>query len=373
MNNGYYGWLKSPVNEYFADAHTSNLYVENVPLGIVHFGILPNSAHVIEYDTSLYSPIEKSTDTKFDNFSRHINFTKHISENGYSLNIIIPPEALGFTLKYGIERLKFLIDIVDVDNKNTQETLLSTSKNRKWGDPSTFNSIDLKNHIYVAINKNIPSLGQKVSYNTVYDKVIDMVSKYFVYTKKGWLPIDINDISFYEYNQPEVYVIENISKIQIKQGILKYRKEIVNNNLLEHFICSGGSYVIMNKERLLTKESIIQTIILPNGKPAFIYSEFEITGRYTRQIFSYLYLVTDTLKQLIATYGDLYPTEISLPYLDKTVKIKWGSNLEWYGGDENIDWENAIGYNKGNRFLILNLSDSLHYKITWDKEGKIIK
>ncbi|MFC2136407.1 hypothetical protein ACFLTH_17470, partial [Bacteroidota bacterium] len=207
-------WLKESIDSYLSDARSSKLQVNNFPFGVVHFGLLPKVNKAVQYDTELYLPLEKFAGIKLDDLAGYIELSSRIDNKGYSFRIKIKADALGFTSKHGIGGLKFLLDVVDVDDKGKQETLLSTSRKRMWGNPNTFNEINFGEHINFDINSSIKSLGRKKSYSDPYNNVINNISNYFVKTISGWTPVEIEKIRFYEYNQPEVYLMESISKFE---------------------------------------------------------------------------------------------------------------------------------------------------------------
>ena len=370
----YGDWLKNKVKSFLPEPG-SNLQVNNFPFGVVHFGLLPEKASAVQYDRELYSPIEKFTDSKLDELSKYINVSSIITKQGYTLDIILKPEALGFISTAVISRLKFLVDVVDVDTKNRQETLLSTSKNRKWSEPFTFNELKLGKHINVDIFNELSLLDTTESKNASFDKVKGRMSKYFMKTLDGWTPADVEYIQFYQYNQPEVYLMESITKYEVRKGVFKYRHEYIKNNLLEYFEFSDGKYVLLNKELLLDENNIIKPVILPNGKLSFLYSEYEITGRYITQIKSDLFLINENSKQKIACYFEQSPPIVEIEYLNISIREGWDYNrLDRYKySSKNVPWINVIEYNENDQHLELKLGNNHDYTISWDEEGQLIK
>jgi hypothetical protein len=65
-------------------------------------------------------------------------------KDGYRFEALIPPSAFPRSAEAPLRNLQVLVDLVDNDEgKNKLETFLSSSKSRKFGDPSTFHAVTL--------------------------------------------------------------------------------------------------------------------------------------------------------------------------------------------------------------------------------------
>ena len=106
--------------------------------GIVHWGIFPEERTPVLYDREAYEVLERQTGLKLD--VPPPTSTVEQYEDGYRMDISFEPASFGFVGSSGIEGFGVMIDIIDVDGQGRQETLLSTSANREWGNPATFTS-----------------------------------------------------------------------------------------------------------------------------------------------------------------------------------------------------------------------------------------
>jgi hypothetical protein len=65
-------------------------------------------------------------------------------QGGYRFEALIPPSAFPRTTEAPLRSLRILVDLVDNDEgKGKLETFLSSSKTRRFGDPSTFHAVTL--------------------------------------------------------------------------------------------------------------------------------------------------------------------------------------------------------------------------------------
>lgn len=115
--------------------------------GTVHYGIFPSDNKPVMYDLELYDNLFQDSTFQINTSINSLSSNYQRTSKGYSITAEFTVESLKF-LKIPIQdELIFMIDVVDVDESKKQETILSTSRHRKWYNPSTFNKIKLKNAI----------------------------------------------------------------------------------------------------------------------------------------------------------------------------------------------------------------------------------
>ena len=309
--------------------------------------------------------------------------------NGYAYNISIPSEAFGFVTKYGINKFRLLIDIIDVDKTGEKENILSTSRNRIWGNPATFNTVTLNNKIKVNVIKNIPTpIDEEIKespYSTIFSKLPD----YYIYTTIGWIPISVNRGNFMTFDEENTdlyygygteYYLNNISDLTIEKSEINYHLVTKYKNTLEYFDFNypfgRNQLLVLNRSLLLNPEQIIKSFILPNGNIAFIYTEYESFGRHGDKVHSILYLFTDHSKEILAEFNNHVGTTFIIPFSNINVMKKLGNGInkiDFVFRGVNVGWHNIVRQTDNNAYLYLDLGSGLKYKIEWDEQGKIIK
>ncbi len=327
---------------------------------------------------------------KLNDFASYISIKKNISNSGYSYNIIFPPQALGFVNKYGVKNLRFQVDVFDVDKTDKKLTILSTSKNRIWGNPHSFNKVSLRKNINVMLNKNIPLLGSEEKedskWNYPWKHIITFLPENYVLSNNGWIPIQAfkcfsnfeeNDYSSY-YGVTNECFLKDIVKVDLFKYTIDYKLTKEGSNKLEYTNCDNPSfehqYLLVNEKLLLNPDNIIESFLLPSGKLAFLYSENEYFGKYGDRIHSQLFLITDSLKEIIADYdGDMF--RFKIPFSNIDIMKSWGDGINKidFVIPGEIRWINIIRHKKNDLFMLFDLGNGLKYKFEWDQNGKITK
>jgi hypothetical protein len=366
-------YIKESVDEFMEEVSSSNYNVQNTFLGMVHYGILPNHNTPIQYDLENYQTIEKFTGIGIDSTSKYISYSQYFTSNGYSFDIKIPAEGLGFISKFGLTNFRFLVDIIDVDSTGKQESLLSISKERTWGDPKSFIFEQFRLPIKVALNESISFLGTMPRKNPLHTKVLKRYSNIFIKTSGGWEPIIVDKKHFEKIDQPTVFHMDNLEVFGLRSLDIDYRQELIKNIKLEYLNTCDGEYLIIDDQKLLSTRHILKSLLLPSGEPAFLYTKYSISGYFGSQISSYLYLISSEVEERIAEFYDSY----SDPFLKindkKRVQKKWNYyKLDWNMDENNIDWSNVIVHKENEPHLILDLGNDVKYQINWNEDGKII-
>ncbi len=361
------------VNLFLGDLRTSNLKKENIFFGLVHFGILPQSGKVIQYDAETYNIFEKMTNIKLDDLIKYIKTESKISGTDYEINVEVLPEALGFVSKYGIKELRFMVDVVDVDLSSKQESLISTSKNRNWGDPKSFTNIKLAKPISVKLDDNIQYIGDTNAKSEIAFKFLDLAPNTFVKSKMGWKPVTVSQLTYWGPNRPNYYSLPYISKYRFNLKEQNYNSEFIHNNLFEYFDFPNEKYVFINKKILLKNEELVAKIFLPNDSLALLTTEYSTTS-WGDQIHSILNLTKSNSQEPLLSYLSGYPPSIDLGDT-LFIKEKWDySKIDWnqYEGGPNVHWKNIIKLLPNYLGMEVDLGLGVKYLITWNEKGEEI-
>ena len=179
---------------------------------------MPQSREIEFYDKENYANLERLTGGNIADLTKFIKVRPELYNDGYKAVIILKPNVLGFIEKSGLQSILFLIDIIDVDEKRIQETVLSSSKSRKWGEPNSFNKIKLNKKLTVNLDKNLKSLGNSENLDQADQKIRNTFPNIFWFTEKGWKPVSRFLDEFYCYDQPYVFELPKIQKCSFKQS-----------------------------------------------------------------------------------------------------------------------------------------------------------
>ena len=345
---------------------------EHIFYGVSHLGILPEKSEAIMYDSDSYSVIEEKMGISIADFSSDVSVTSTISNRGYKSTIRIPATGFGFVEKRGIEYLNIMVDIIDTDSSGKQETVLSTSPNRKWGDPSTFTNIRLDTPVRATLHPKIPILGDPV-YNPKNYEIRTYAPEHWINTAEGWLPISLENKSFRAYNQPISYLMEHIKRFRINRLDVKYEKESIGKNSIEYFHYPEKTYLLIDDKHWYPCENILEIFLLPDSTVGFLATEYDVTGRYTRQINSDLFFINSDLKKYKLAHF-LFNRPPYLSVADSLLDTNnWDTDMfDWYMDEENIDWTKAYRWVTKGSSLILDFGGKSKFDISWDHHGQSI-
>jgi hypothetical protein len=192
--------------------------------GLRHLGIFPKQEKAVSYETdkSQYLPsqlLDKDIKVK----------TKEVSSKGYHVEVTIPVSSFGVIPVGGLDSFRYMIDIIDVDSKR-QETLLSSSSLRKWGKPSSFNTIEFESNLGV-------SVSDALSIDEESDKeyLLSHLSGYYIYDKREWRNLIVGSIESLGNDLCSYNVSRWASKYEanIIKSDLDYEKRILGDVLIE--------------------------------------------------------------------------------------------------------------------------------------------
>ena len=367
-------YLIKDIDEYLFDACFSYLTKKYVFYGITHLGIMQNPYKCVLYDKENYSVLESQTNSKLADLSKYVKIIPKRFKSGYGALIQIKPEALGFIKNSGVQNISFMIDIVDVDEKHVQETLLSSSIKRKWGNPNSFNKLKLNKNIDVKLNKSLKALGNSNTENKADVKIRNTFPSIFWFTKEGWMPIYRKIEQFFEYDQPSTFLLPNIEKCSFIQSETCYEKKLLGKNILEYYTICEKEYLIVNNNLVLPTNELVFTFLLPDNSVGIITSDFSIGGGYNRQIQSILKLITEKSSIVIAQFNQpdfhiadsiyIESSEVDYNIVDRAIYNK---------DSENISWKHLVSWDKQGSSIILNMGKDSVFKISWDEQGQNIQ
>jgi len=369
-------WLKSDIDNYLSEARQSKLTKVRVFYGITHLGILPGSDQIVMYDREAYSVLEKLIGVQVADLSRYATCKTVLKPDGYSLAVSLRPEAIGFAFKNGIPQLRFMLDVVDVDETGRQETVLSTSAKRRWGDPSTFEYLNPYPPIRVHLYAPLPAAGDPRTANYLGNRLhpLNYFSDYFLYTTAGWTPVERVSDPFYAYNQPSGFILENIDKISFRRGILSYRTAMLGKDTLKYLATSQGEYLFVNSRFVYPTRDTLCTFLLSDSSVGLLATRFESSGTFTRSFLSSLALAAGSSEIQLAVMWD--GTFIRFTDSLKFEEKDWDRNrVTWddMDSEKNFDWSTIFRWEKFGRSIVVDLGRAIRVRISWDDLGHNVR
>lgn len=144
-------------------------------LGLTHYALYNGSNKAVMLDRERYDGLAKVVgDIGFWQEKTSVKYDS--AEGGYVVSASFDWDALGFSIEGSC--LYFMIDVVDVDEKRKQQTLLSSSMRRKWAHTASFNA-------GCTDNKSAPplSIKDKVVFSSQGERFDYAIP---VNTREGW-------------------------------------------------------------------------------------------------------------------------------------------------------------------------------------------
>jgi len=120
-----------------------HLSKQQVNFGITKFGLFADGISAIHLEKEKYKAFENQVGEKLDDLSKYIKYVSTKNSGGYHLSIAMSNVALGFGRAALMSNLKFVIDVLDVDNIPGEIETISSTANRFFGRPSYFNKMEL--------------------------------------------------------------------------------------------------------------------------------------------------------------------------------------------------------------------------------------
>jgi hypothetical protein len=359
-------WLKREIDQYLGEARRSKLTEARMFYCITHLGILPENGEVVLYDRENYSVLERMIEAGIPDLSRFATCRSVTKPNGYSVTITLRPEAIGFSFNEGITQLRYMIDVVDVDERGRQETILSSSPKRRWGDPSTFKQLDLYPPIRVPLDAGFPEAGDpKARHYSEYDFLpMNYLSHYFLYTTVGWIPVERTTDPFNVYNRPFGFALDNINKISFKRGPLSFRMVTKGKDTLRYLSVSRGEFLFVGRRFVFPTRDTLATFFLSDSSTALLVTKFESSG------YSPLILAAGSSKTMLTEFWG--ETEMRFTDSLRFQEKEWDRNrVNWDDmySDRNFDWSTIFHWERPGRSIVIDLGNGIRIRISWNDRG----
>ena len=143
----------------------NNLKREYIFNGITRFEFSSNQNIVKQLDLDKYKPLENQLGMMLDDLSSFAKYTVSKTDSGLHYRIAMNNKCLGFARAVKMNEIRYVIDIIDVDQDEPSEQIISSTANRFYGRPYYFNRIALPFALNIVPDGVPASMIQKMGIN----------------------------------------------------------------------------------------------------------------------------------------------------------------------------------------------------------------
>lgn len=365
--------------------------------GQTHYGVMPNSAKLHQYDREYLYQIVRSLECNPNDITKECVVSSTVNKSGYSITIKISPRALNFFSKGSLNELRILVDVVDIDKNEKGKTLLSISNNRQWGKAETFISLQVNKQfgdsslISSFPPENIEDIGIPVFYNS----------------SSGWIPISKKIEEYIYPHRISPMLFPNLSSVKFFRSIFSHKSDSLGEYRFSVYSLPYENSAVGQRDLILFEngqkvfvEQFVKSFLLPSKKPAFLTSNYEFTmggcfatGYCGCNIESYLYLqfepfesVDENFKLLPYNGNQLCIAHFSgcgydisfgdsITINDFDIESYFSDIIHGEGVDEfgnSFDWMSIIKLNPNGDGLTINLPKGIQVTVWWDEFARTI-
>ncbi len=260
----------------------NSLRREYVFFGMTRFGLSASQQPAKHLDRDKYGPFEKQTGLTLDDLSPFVNYTVTKTATGLHYHVAMHNKCLGFGRVASMNKIRFVVDVIDADPGEVKEQVISTTSNRFYGRPYYFNQTELAfplnilpsyvpAHILERMQINLDVIYSGGTWKTfgwnsggiVYAKefVSEALTEFYFYTI---------DISYQKI--PEGQQVEH-ERVELKYDDVSIFPQHEVYLLLNNEIYSGKDYRYTGH----LDNNFFNTIFrLPDGSTAMVLYDYEV-------------------------------------------------------------------------------------------------
>ena len=276
---GRRNWIKEEVDALITAPQRGDHAQEYVFFGITHYGFFPDGRPAVLYDRDRYRVIEEQIGAELGPLAEHARYTASETSGGYRIRAELPPEAFAFFTKGGLSEMSVLVDVIDMDEEGGMETLLSSSRSRLWGRPSTFERFTIRPPLSEAIYPELPRLGvgePLEGHRHLWERLPDV----YMRTDDGWAPVEREWETLYAATKRMLVELPRLQEVTFK-SLFGYRKEQAAKQAVEVFHVADGytptgrrSFVVINGRDTLSAEHVVDVFAFRDGSPGLLTAEY---------------------------------------------------------------------------------------------------
>lgn len=388
--------VKEDVDNELAELGSGTVRKTYVLFGQTHFGFLPRRSHAYLYDQEFLTPISKGLHCTPADVAGLCDYRSRIRNGGYSIAVSIPATALTFFSQRAVGGFKVLIDVVDVDH-GSQETILSSSKSRRWGDART----------YTPVAPTVPFGDRNLRLQLPPDSMEDIVKPVFFRSSTGWIATrrKVEEVNYPHRLRP--HSLPNLLTVAFVREKFACRADTLDGKVL-HVYTVPDRYsavgqkdiVVFSDGQRLDVEQYVDAILLRSGKPALLIGEYAFTmggcfasGMCGCNIEASLLLIPDphpTMGELPGLDEDStqglplahwsgcnYNLELgdSIRFEDHAMEVPFervihGDGIVDFGNA--FDWRTIISLDSDGQGLTMDLGKGIAVKVGWEESPGMV-
>ena len=387
---GRRNWIKEEVDALIA-APQRDPQQAYVFFGITHWGFFPDGRPPALLDRDRYRVIEEQVGAELGPLAEAARYEAEETSGGYRIRAELPPEAFAFFTKGGLGEMLVLVDVFDQDEEGGAETLISSSRSRLWGRPSTFERFTIRPALSKAIFPELPRLGVGEPLEG-HRHLWARLPEVYLRTDGGWVPVERRWETLYAATKRMLVELPRLQEVTF-QSPFGYRKEEADRQTVEVFHVADGStttgrrsLVVLNGRDTLSAEHVVDVFAFRDGGVGLLTADyaFDQRGCLSDVGATCGCSVTSTLRLRrpldpawepvsLATYAscsqsvqvgdatvapeamDVNPTQ-----LEKRRTSAFGPRF---------GWEDVLRWRREGRQLRLDLGADARFRFSWDRDG----
>lgn len=143
--------------------------------GLVRLLFRVDGSEIIHANREKYSAFEQQTGYKLDDLSKYVSYSSRKTTAGYEMEIRMSNKCLGFARPEFMDKIRFALDVYDVDSESEKQKAISTAKNRYYARSFYMNEINLP----FKLNVDLPDFPSEMISSL-------KINQDAVYTTQGW-------------------------------------------------------------------------------------------------------------------------------------------------------------------------------------------
>ena len=276
LKNAETGAVIKPIVPQAADLHR-----EYVFYGLTRFSFSATHSYPQQLDLDKYKPLENQLGMKLDDLSSSAKYEVLKTDSGVHYRVAMHNRCLGFARAVSMNKIRYVIDVIDEDPGKTSEQIISSSPNRFYGRPFYFNNIDLPFALNI-VPEDVPAsmikkmgINQDVIFSGGSWKAFGLNVGGIVYGK-NFISESLSEFFFYPIQL-------NYSKSTIPNNTVVERLDLIYDDatcfpqhevymLINDQIFSGKAYRYTS---LVASNFINSVFPLPDGTTALVIYDYE--------------------------------------------------------------------------------------------------
>ena len=359
-----YGLVTRSVDEYLP----TPVSIESTSIfyGLTGFRIDVKSGSVSIIRPEAYDFIEGAAGSSRADWLSFASLEREVVDQGVTMSLTLPPEALGFMRHDGYWRMRVLMEVFDVDAEGVSR--FSTSPDSSTADSQSFPLYTVTPRLTADLHPVVHSYGSPIT-NDVARDLASIVPLLFFYSEVGWVPVSF-DMDYLDiYDQPMWCGFEHITKCSLRRELIDYQEAQLGRHRIENISTSQGTVQIVNDTTSQKDLTVLETFLFPDGSFGQVSVEKETGGGFYRWDLNDQTLVLnrngERLLELAKYHNTLSDTDLRITLADSMHFNPRSGEFQ--------NWEKVTTMDEDGTGLVVDLGERGRYRISWGEAGDGIR